>query len=194
MEQSTMRTACPWAWVTEHHSCAAATVEDIMVGKVEEWVIRECLRCLRLVPASAPGAVEEEALDEERKRFIAGELLDLAAYHERLLDTWTHRFSDEANRQAPTPDLLAGQRRALEEPELNDLGSAIMAAIGDRLGGGRLEDKDCQALMKALPVHAQALKGAIPSRDMKLSMAKVLCDFRDRMHNRPAVECFAQSW
>ena len=189
MEQSTMRTACPWAWVTEHHSCAAATVEDIMVGKVEEWAIRECLRCLRLVPASAPGAVEE-ALTKE---CIAGELLDLAAYHERLLDTWTHRFLDEANRQAPTPDLLARQRRALEELELNDLGSAVMAAIGDRkLGVRRLED--CQALTNALVVHAQALKGAMPSIDLKLSMAKVLCDFRDRLHNRPAVECFAQSW
>ena len=113
VEQSTMGTACPWAWVTEHQSCAAATVEDILVGKVEEWVIRECLRCARLVPAlgAVKGALAKEC--------IAGELLDLAAYHERLLDTWTHRFLDEANRQAPTPDLLARQRRALEEPELN---------------------------------------------------------------------------
>ena len=184
-----MGTACPWAWVTEHQSCAAATVEDILVGKVEEWVIRECLRCARLVPALS---VVEGALAKE---CIAGELLDLAAYHERLLDTWTHRFLDEANRQAPTPDLLARQRRALEEPELKDLGSAIMAAIGDRkLGCGRYEDNDCQALANALVVHAQALKGAMPSIDLKLNMAKVLCEFRDRLHNQPAVECFAQSW
>ena len=91
--------------------------------------------------------------------------------------------------------MLARQRRALEEPELNDLGSAIVAAIGDRkLGLGRLEDTDCQAVTNALVVHAQALKGAMPSIDLKLSMAKVLCEFHDRLHNQPAVECFAQSW